>query len=477
MSQNKMYINGEWVEASDGARVEIINPATEEKTDSIPVATTIDLDKALEGADKSWRSWQKVDAWTRSAKIRIIANLIRERAKEIALVMTEEQGKPVAEATGEINAAADQFDWFADEARRIYGRVIDGHSSDHRLLVIRQPIGPVAAFSPWNFPALLPARKVAPALAAGCSIIVKPAVEAPRTMLCIAQACHDAGIPPGVVNVVTGKSSMISRHLIASDVIRKVSLTGSVPVGQEIMRMCAERIIPVSMELGGHSPVLVFEDADVEQAAEICCRGKFRNNGQVCIASSRFYVAEPALEAYTKRFVDTSRTLKLGDGREADTDIGPLANKRRLEATEALIADAVGKGATLASGGQRPDGFSKGYYHEPTVLTHVDTSMQVMTEEPFCPIAPITSFNQLDDALEKANATNFGLAGYVFTKNTKAAFLAAEGLDVGMVGVNNLVIACAEAPFGGVNESGFGREGGSEGIEAYTVAKYINMLL
>lgn len=477
MSQNKMYINGKWAEASDGARVDIINPATEENIDSIPVATAGDLDNALEGAEQAWRRWQKVDAWTRSAKIRVIANLIRERAKDIALVMTEEQGKPVAEATGEVNATADQFDWYADEARRIYGRVIDGHSTDHRLLVMRQAIGPVAAFSPWNFPALLPSRKVAPALAAGCSIIVKPAQEAPRTMLCIAQACHDAGIPPGVVNVVTGNSSMISRHLIASKVIRKVSLTGSVPVGQEILRMCTERVIPVSMELGGHSPVLVFEDADVEQAAEICCRGKFRNNGQVCIASSRFYVAEPAMEAYTKRFVDVSRSLKLGDGLQAGTDIGPMANKRRLDATEALVADAVSKGATLASGGKRPDGFSKGYYYEPTVLTNVDTSMEVMTEEPFCPIAPITSFDQLDDALEKANATNFGLAGYVFTKNTKAAFLAAEGLDVGMVGVNNLVIACAEAPFGGVKESGFGREGGSEGIEAYTVAKYINMLL
>lgn len=477
LANNKMYINGEWVEASDGARTDIINPATEEKIDSIPVATSDDLDKALEGAESAWRSWQKVDVWTRSAKLRVVANLIRERAKDIALVMTEEQGKPVAEAIGEVNAAADQFDWYADEARRIYGRVIDGHSSDHRLLVIRQPIGPVAAFSPWNFPALLPSRKVAPALAAGCSIIVKPAQEAPRTMLCIVQACHDADIPPGVVNVVTGNSPMISKHLIASNVIRKVSLTGSVPVGKKILQMCAERIIPVSMELGGHAPVIVFEDTDVEQAAEICCRGKFRNNGQVCIASSRFYVAEPALEAYTKRFVDVSRSLKLGDGRDADTDIGPLANKRRLDTTEALVSDAVAKGATLASGGRRPEGLSKGYYYEPTVLTDVDTSMDVMTEEPFCPIAPITSFKQLDDALEKANASNFGLAGYVFTKNTKAAFLAAEGLDVGMVGVNNLVIACAEAPFGGVKESGFGREGGSEGIEAYTVAKYINILL
>jgi len=475
--QNKMYINGQWVEAADEARVDIINPATEEKIDSIPMATGNDLDMALEAADQAWRSWRNVDPWTRSEKLRTIANLIRERVKTIATVMTEEQGKTLAESIGEVNAAADQFDWYADEARRIYGRVIEGHSRDYRLMVLRQPVGPVAAFSPWNFPALLPCRKIAPAIAAGCSIIVKPAQEAPRTLLCIVQACHDAGIPPGVINVVTGDSAMISKHLIASEIIRKVSLTGSVPVGQEILRMCAERLIPVSMELGGHSPVLIFDDVDIEKAAEICCRAKFRNNGQVCIASSRFFVTEPALEPFTNKFVEVSQSLKLGDGLDPNTDIGPLANKRRLEATEALVGDALEKGATLECGGHRSDAFKQGFYYEPTVLTDVDTTMEIMTEEPFGPIAPITTFNNLDDAIEKANATRFGLAAYVFTQNTKTAFLASEGLDVGMVGVNHLGIACAEAPFGGVKQSGFGREGGSEGIEAYTVAKYINILL
>ena len=474
---NEMYINGEWTAAADGERIDIVDPATEEVVDSVPKATTADLDRALEAADGAWRSWREVDAWTRGAALRRVGDLVRRRIDAIAAVMTEEQGKPLAEAKGELGATADQFDWFAGEATRIYGRVIDGHSRGHRLLVIRQPIGPVAGFSPWNFPALLAARKIAPAVAAGCSIIVKPAREAPRTALMLAQACHDAEIPAGVVNVVTGDSAHISRHLISSDVIRKVSLTGSVAVGREVLRLAAEGIKVVSMELGGHSPVLVFADADVTKAAEICARGKFRNNGQVCIAASRFYVQESALAEFTEKFVEVTRCLKLGNGREPGVDVGPLANKRRLDATVSLVQDAVAKGATVRCGGRRAEGFDRGAFYEPTVLTDVTTEMRLMTEEPFCPIAPIASFTDLDDALAKANATEFGLAGYVFTSNTKTAFLASEGLEVGMVGVNNLVIATAEAPFGGIKQSGFGREGGGEGIESYTVTKYVNICL
>lgn len=472
-----MFIDGDWTAASDGARMNIINPATEEVADSVPVATAADLDRALAAADRAWRSWREVDAWTRSAALRRVAQLIRERAAAIAAVLTEEQGKPLAEAKGEVLAAADQFDWYADEARRIYGRVIDGHSREQRLLVLRQPIGPVAAFSPWNFPALLPARKIAPALAAGCAIVVKPAEEAPRTAFCLAQACHDAGIPPGTVNVVTGNPAFISRHLIGSSVIRKVSLTGSVPVGREILRLCAEGIKAVSMELGGHAPVLVFADADIEQAAETAARGKFRNNGQVCIAASRFYVHESVAARFTERFVEVTQALRLGDGRDPRTDIGPLANRRRLEAAEGLIADALARGAVLRCGGRRPPEFTRGFFFEPAVLTGVDATMRVMTEEPFGPIAPIATFADLPDALAQANASPYGLAGYVFTRDTRTAFLASEGLEVGMVGVNNLVIAAAEIPFGGVKQSGFGREGGSEGIESYTATKYVNIRL
>lgn len=474
---NQLYIDGEWMESSDGGRRDVVDPATEEAVDSVPVATEQDLDLALESADRAWRQWRETDVWTRSSVLRRVAGLLRDRADATADVLTGEQGKTLAEARAEILGTADVFDWYADEARRIYGRVIDGHSRAHRLMVIRQSVGPVAAFSPWNFPALLASRKIAPALAAGCSIIVKPAIEAPRTVLCVAAVCADAGLPPGVLNVVTGDSARISRHLISSDRIRKVSLTGSVPVGREILRLCADEVKAVSMELGGHSPVLVFEDADVDQAAETCARGKFRNNGQVCIAASRFFVQEAVYEPFVKRFREVTESLRVGNGREPGVDIGPLANLRRLEATEGLVRDAVDRGARLVCGGSRDTSFSRGFFYRPTVLTDVDGSMKVMNEEPFCPVAPIAAFSDLDDGLAKANATEFGLAGYVFTRNTRTAFLASEGLEAGMVGVNNLVIAAAEIPFGGIKKSGFGREGGSEGIEGYTVTKYVNILL
>ena len=474
---NQLYIDGEWVGASDGATVDIVDPATEEVVDAVSKATAADLDRALDAADRAWKSWREVDAWTRSAAVRRVAQWIRDHAAAIADVLTEEQGKTLPECLGEINATADQFDWYADEARRIYGRVIDGHSREHRLLVIRQPIGPVAAFGPWNFPALLCGRKIAPAIAAGCSIIVKPPIEAPRTVLMLAKACHEAGIPPGVVNMVTGSSSMISKQLIASDVIRKITLTGSVPIGQDLLHQAAEGIKSVTMELGGHSPVLVFDDCDVDMAAETCARGKFRNNGQVCIAASRFFVQEKVYEPFVRRFVEVAQSLKLGVGREAGTDVGPLANRRRLEAAEALVRDAVEKGATVACGGMRPEGFSRGFFYEPTVLTNVRQDMAIMTEEPFCPVAPIAPFSDLEDGLQKANATEFGLAGYVFTTNTRTAFLAGEGIEAGMIGVNTLLLASAEIPFGGVKKSGYGREGGCEGIDYYTVTKHINIRL
>jgi succinate-semialdehyde dehydrogenase/glutarate-semialdehyde dehydrogenase len=324
---------------------------------------------------------------------------------------------------------------------------------------------------------LLPARKLAPAIATGCSIIVKPACEAPRTALCLAEACHDAGIPRGVVNVVTGHSGKISKHLCQSPIIRKVTLTGSVPVGRELLHLCADPIKPVTMELGGHSPVLVFEDADVEEAAEIAARGKFRNNGQVCIAASRFYVQESVAFRFINRFVEVARSLHLGDGRDPQTEVGPLANLRRLQATQSLVDDAVDKGAVVACGGHRAAEFDRGFYFKPTVLTGVNDDMKIMHEEPFCPVAPIMPFTDLDDAIAKANATDFGLAAYIFTKSTRTAFLAAERVEAGMVGINNLVIATAEAPFGGMKHSGYGREGGSEGVEAYTVAKYVNIRL
>ncbi len=472
-----MYIDGCWVESSGRARIEVVDPATEEVVDSVPHATAEDLDAALDAARRGWTVWRETDAWARSAVLRKTAGLLRERAETLAQVLTEEQGKPLPEARAEAAAAADQFDWYADETRRIYGRVVEGRSSTQRLIVIRQPIGPVAAFSPWNFPALLSARKIAPALAAGCSIVIKPAEEAPRTAMLVVQACAEAGLPPGAVNLVTGDPEQISTHLIGSDIIRKVSITGSVPVGRKIMHLCVGGIKPVTMELGGHSPVLVFADTDIEASAETCARAKFRNNGQVCIAASRYFVHESVVEAFTRRFVEITKSLRVGNGREEGVDIGPLSNRRRLDAAESLVADAVDKGAVVAAGGRRPPELSRGFFYEPTVLCEVDDSMKVMHDEPFCPLAPITSFRNMEDAVAKANATPYGLAAYVFTRETRTAFLASEALEAGMIGVNNLVLAAPELPFGGIKMSGFGREGGSEGVESYSVTKVLNMLL
>lgn len=473
---SQMFIDGAWCDAADGARIPVEDPATEAVVAWVPRAATVDLERALDAAARGFRIWRATDAWTRSAVLRRASVLLRERAEEIAAVITEEQGKPLGEARSEVAAAADVFDWVADEARRIYGRIVDGHSRAQRLLVLREPVGPVAAFTPWNFPALLPARKIGAALAAGCSVVTKPAEEAPRAAFAIAKAFEDAGLPAGVLGVVTGDPAEVSRILTASAVIRKVSLTGSVAVGREILRLCAEHGKPATMELGGHAPVLVFEDADVEAAAGIAARGKFRNAGQVCIAASRFYVQDGALTAFTKHFVEATQRLRLGDGRDPATDVGPLASRRRLDAAIALVEDAVALGATVACGGGRSSRHARGHFFAPTVLTGVTPAMRVLSEEPFCPIAPIASFSDLDDGLARANDSPYGLAGYVFTRDLRTALLAAEGLETGTVGVNQLVITSAEIPFGGIKHSGFGREGGSEGVEAYTVTKTVNLL-
>jgi len=471
-----LYIDGKWV-AGHAGTIDVIDPSTEEMVAKIANADHSDVDAALAAARSGFDVWRATDAWTRSAVVRRIADLIRARADEIGRVMTEEQGKPLGEAIAEVRSAADQFDWLADEARRIYGRTIDGHTRANRLFAIRQPIGPTAAFTAWNFPALLPARKIAAALAAGCSIIIKPAEEAPRTGLCVVQACHDAGVPAGVVNALTGDPAMISEQLIDSPVIRKISLTGSVPVGRQLLHQAADKIMPATLELGGHAPVLVLDDVDVAKAAETCARTKFRNGGQVCISPTRFFVQNSILHQFTDEVLRVVADLKIGRGTEAGTDIGPLTNARRLETVEALVADATEKGATVATGGRRPPGFDRGFYYEPTVLSAVTTEMDVMHQEPFGPILPIVGFDSVADGIDQANATPYGLAGYVFTDRTRLAFEVSEALEVGMVGVNTMVIATAEAPFGGIKESGYGREGGPEGIDPYLITKYVNIAL
>ncbi|WP_436643142.1 NAD-dependent succinate-semialdehyde dehydrogenase [Microbaculum sp. FT89] len=473
----ELYIGGAWAAATKGATKQVFDPATEEEIGKIADAGPDDLDRALAAAEQGFDIWRQTGTWDRAAKIRRVADLIRERVDTIARIMSIETGKPLAEAVGETNAAADQFEWYSEETKRIYGQIIGSRTAKSRLAVIYQPVGVVAAFSAWNFPALLPARKIAAALAAGCSMIVKPAGEAPGSCGAIVQACHDAGIPAGVVNFVTGNSGMIARHLISSPVVRKVSVTGSVPVGKQILHLAADGVKKVSMELGGHGPVIVFDDADAEQAAAVCAATKFRNCGQVCISPTRFYVHENSYEAFAAKFAEVARSIKLGRGLDEGVQMGPMANARGLDTIKTMVADAVDKGADVLAGGKVPSEFNRGFYYEPTVLGRVPDDALVMNEEPFGPVAPLATFTEYDDVIRRANSLPFGLAGYVFTSNLGNATRASEDLEVGMVGVNEMLLATAEAPFGGIKESGMGREGGSLGIHDYLEPKYVKMKL
>lgn len=472
-----LYIDGTWRAASDNAEIPVHDPATEQVIGTIPAATSDDLDAALAAASRGIKVWSKTNPWERGALLRKVAELIRERTPEIAEIMSVETGKPIAEAMGETGAAADQFEWYAEETKRIYGQTIEGRTPDVRMTVRYQPVGVVAAFCAWNFPALLPSRKMSAALAAGCSIILKPAGEAPGSCMALVQACHDAGIPAGVVNFVTGASSLIAPHLVTSPIVKKVSLTGSVPVGRQILHLAADGVKKVTMELGGHGPVVVFEDADPVAAARACAATKFRNCGQVCISPSRFYVHENSYEAFAREFARVAESLKVGRGMDEGVEMGPMANKRGLDTALAMIDDAVAKGAQILAGGKKPDAYDKGFFLEPTVLGRVGDDARIMNDEPFAPVAPITTFSDFDEVMERANSLSFGLAGYVFTSSLKTAHLASEGLNQGMVGVNEMLLATAEAPFGGINESGMGREGGSLGIKDYLVPKYIKMKL
>lgn len=475
MIAEKMLIGGREVASRDGAVLEVQDPATEEVVATVPRATPEDLDDALSAARDGFEHWRRTDGWARSAVLRRTAEIIRERAEEIASVLTEDAGKTLAESRGELAAAAEQFDWFADAARRIEGRIVQSRSAGTRMLVQREPVGPVAAFAAWNFPALLPARKLAPALAAGCSVLVKPAEEAPRATLAIVRACLDAGVPPGAVGAVTGDPALISRHLIASGVIRKVSLTGSVPVGRAVAHLAAQHLVPTTMELGGHAPVLVFADADIPRAAQTIVRAKFRNCGQVCISPSRVLVHESVHDELVGHIVRLTRELRVGPGIDPATDVGPLTSSRRRDAVEALVGDAVEKGAVVAAGGRRPVDPARGWFYLPTVLLGATEDMAVMTDEPFGPVAPVSTFADTPEAVVRANATPYGLAGYLFTHDLGTALAVGDALEVGMVGVNELVIATAELPFGGVKASGHGREGGTEAMDAYTTAKSVTI--
>jgi len=468
------YIDGNWVKASGAKSQEVMNPATSKPIGELTHASRGDLDKALAAADKGFKTWRKVSSYERGKILRKAADLVRARADEIAKVLTQEQGKVFMEAKLEVLSAGDILDWYAAEGQRAYGRVIPARADGVRNLVIMEPIGPVAAFTPWNFPVTQAVRKIAAALAAGCSIIIKCPEETPGSPIGLVKALHDAGLPPGVLNLVYGVPAEISEYLIPHPVIRKVSFTGSVPVGKHLNALAASHMKRATMELGGHAPVLVFDDADVEGAAKLMGAFKYRNAGQVCVSPTRFFVHDKVYDNFVGKFIDIAKKTKVGDGMAADTRMGPLANPRRVNAIEAFVTDAQDKGAKVETGGKRIG--NQGNFFEPTVLTDVPENARIMSEEPFGPVAVMLRFKETDDVLDRANKLPFGLASYAFTKDAKVATKVADALESGMVTINHFGIALPETPFGGVKDSGFGHEGGSEGLQVYLQSKFVSHL-
>jgi succinate-semialdehyde dehydrogenase/glutarate-semialdehyde dehydrogenase len=467
----QLFIDGTWRAARSGRTIPVLNPATEEVIGHVAHAGKDDLDEALEAAAKGFATWKKVSAFDRSKLMRKAADILRGRADEVAKLMTLEQGKPLPEAKIEVMAAADIIDWFAEEARRAYGRVIPARGEGIYQLVVKEPVGPVAAFTPWNFPINQVVRKLSAAVATGCSIIVKAPEETPASPAALIRAFADAGLPAGVANLVYGVPAEISEYLIPHPVIRKVTFTGSTPVGKRLAALAGAHMKRVTMELGGHAPAIVFDDADLEHAAKTLAAAKFRNAGQVCVSPTRFLVQEKLYAPFVERFTAIAKGLKVGDGMAADTQMGPLAHDRRIPWVEGLVADARQKGAEVHTGGERFG--NKGYFYRPTVLTGVGREARMMNEEPFGPLAMIAPFKDMDEVVEEANRLPYGLAAYAFTRSAKTATAVASKVEAGMMTINHLGLALPEVPFGGVKESGYGSEGGSEAIEAYLNTKFV----
>ena len=466
----KLFIDGNWKSGEGRDAFTVINPVNGSGIADVPLATAADLEEALAAAERAWPLWRATEVETRAAILHKAADLLKERADHIARILTQEQGKPVGEARLEVLGSASMFDWYADEIKRDYGRTLV-RPTGQRSIVIRQPVGPTATFTPWNFPIYLLAKKIAAALAAGCPVISRPPQETPGCTGELFRALDDAGIPKGVAQLVHGKASLVSEALFASPVIRKASFTGSVPVGKHLMKLAADTMTRITLELGGHAPVLIFDDCDLEKTLDMVVPQKFRNAGQVCVSPTRFYVQEGVYDAFLKGFAERTSKVKIGDGLAADTKMGPLANARRPDEIEKLVNDASTKGARVLAGGQRGD---SGFFFQPTLLGDVPTNADIMNEEPFGPVAVSASFKTFDDAIEQANRLPFGLAAFAFTENGRRANLLGDAIESGMVGINTFAISTADAPFGGVKDSGFGSEGGKEGLETYQVVKAIH---
>ncbi|MBK1781418.1 NAD-dependent succinate-semialdehyde dehydrogenase [Advenella sp. WQ 585] len=466
-----LYIDGEFVSGGGRKTQDIINPATLEVLGQLPHASDADLDRALSAAQRAFDSWKHSSPMERSAILRKAAQLSRDRAGEIGLNMTRDQGKPLAESVGEVTSCADHCDWHAEECRRIYGRVIPPRTPNVRQIVIREPIGVCAAFTPWNFPYNQAIRKISAAIGAGCSIILKGPEDSPSAVMAIARIFHDAGLPKGVLNIVWGEPAKVSDYLIRSPIVRKVSFTGSVPVGKQLAALAGAHMKRITMELGGHSPVLIFDDANIEQAAKSLAKFKIRNAGQVCVSPTRFYVQEKAYDQFLDIFVGALKNIQVGDGTAQGTEMGPLAHERRIGSMSAFVEDARQRGATIELGGAPLS--QTGYFFPPTVVTNIKDDAKLMTEEPFGPIAPVVKFSNTDEVLARANSLPFGLSSYVFTNSLQTATKVSNALEAGMVNINHFGSALPETPFGGVKDSGIGSEGGTETFDGYLVTKFI----
>ena len=468
----QLFLNGEWRDALSKESLEIINPATEEVIGKVSHARKEDLDIALDAADKAFNSWKNVSAYDRSKILRKAADIVRERADKIATLMTLEQGKPLAEAKGETLGAADSIDWYAEEGRRAYGRIIPSRAQGVFQYVFKEPVGVVAAFTPWNFPLNQVVKKVAAAFAAGCTAIVKGPEETPASVAELIKAFDEAGMPKGSINLVYGIPAEISEYLIAHPIIRKVTFTGSTAVGKQLAALAGSHMKRATMELGGHSPAIVCADADVNAAVKILSANKFRNAGQVCISPTRFLVHDSVYDQFVDGFVKQAEKLNVGNGMDEGVKMGPLAHDRRLTAIEGFVSDAVENGAKILTGGKRKG--NKGYFFEPTVMTGVSNDARIMNEEPFGPLAPINSFSSIDEVIEEANRLNYGLAAYAYTNSAKTAQDLGARIESGQVSINHHGLGLVDTPFGGVKDSGYGSEGGPEGLDAYMTTKLVS---
>lgn len=473
MGNRLMYINGEWIGKKLG-KLEVVNPANGQLVGTVPMGGEKEINQAIDSAHKAFQNWSQTTAYERATYLKRLNDLILNNEEELAQIMTSEMGKPIKESRGEVGSAATYIEWYAEEGKRVYGETVPSHIVNKRMQVWKKPVGVVAAITPWNFPLAMLTRKIGPALAAGCTVVIKPSGESPLTAVKLIELCEAAGFPKGVINLVTGPSSKIGKAIMENDKVRKVTFTGSTEVGKVLIRQSADQVKRLSMELGGHAPIIILDDANIEQAVQDVMASKFRNAGQTCVCGNRIYVQSGIYSTFLERFTEAVEKLKVGDGIDEEIDIGPLINRSSIDKVSQHVADAVENGASLLTGGEEIT-LGGGSFYAPTIISDVNPSMVVMREETFGPVAPVQKFETVEEVIELANDTKYGLAAYVFTESVSKGTLLIEKLDFGIVGWNDGVPSAAQVPFGGMKESGIGREGGHEGLDAFLETQYVSV--